>query len=242
MSYIDIGILCLIVVFVIIGFFKGFKLKRISFFLFILSIFIGFIVSVPLARLIMDTSVGNGWLAGIYENSIGDQGALGVQLGGTYDEQQLLLQNGLTQLKFPVFIQGLFIDQVLESSFNVQRALASSFAYLTLIAFFFLLIFIVVMILLYSLVKPIWKSIFGENGKGVFGRISGMLIGLMKASIIIILLLTVINLIDILMVSFNNNVLHDFLIKNLYLESSKFSIGKLYYFATSWILNWIKLI
>lgn len=240
MSIIDIIIIVLLLIFVIIGFFKGFTMKRINWFLILSSIVLGVLLGIPLARLVMNTNVGNSWLQTIMYDSLPESEIFMQNFSNETTVATDQLHSALTELKIPTFFHTLFIDQVLEYSLNVRAALASSFAYLTSIAFLVILITIVFFILLFAIIKPVWRTIFGENGKNVLGRIAGILIGVIKASAVLIVIFSIVNLVDTLMQTFNNNFIHDWLTKQLYLDNpGSFSIGKLFYHITSWLWGWI---
>lgn len=241
-SIIDIIIYIALGIFLIFGFFKGFKMKRIRLFLFAFSLVGAFLLGIPLARGIMNTNVGNGWLLNLFSKNIPDSEIMLTKIDASdFNSMRDLLSSGLKELKVPIIFHGLFTNQAIILSMDVKSALASSFAFLSLCAFFVLIIFLILCLSLYFIFKPIWQTVFGENGKGIFGRFAGMLAGIVKVSFLIIGVLSIINVIDTICLKSGFTKMDDWLVSDLYLnQPEKFSIGKLYFNMTSWLIDWIK--
>lgn len=234
---IDIIIIVLLVLACVIGFIKGFSIKRLTPALLCLSFFVAYMVGIPLARLLMNTKFGYSLIQGAYYNNIPNSGIFIESV----DQENYLSQfkKGLTELNIPSFFQGLFTNRVIDYSLDVRTALASSFASLTLSASCFLLIFLIAFIVLRLILKPIWDTAFGEEGKNINGRIFGLVLTASKMVLTILCVLIVVSLVNQLMVKFGNNTLNDFLVDDLKLASSSFSIGKFFYSTASSLLTWI---
>lgn len=243
MSIIDIIIYSLLILFIIIGFIKGFTMKRINWFLTLTSFTLAFLLGIPLARLIMNTNIGNGWLQTLICDALPNEGVFIENLSNESAQATIQLQNGLSILKIPKIFHQLFIDEVLEFSLTVKDALSSSIAFLILIAVAVIFIAIVILILLFAIIKPTWKKLFGENGKNIMGRFAGMLTGLIKLCLLLVIVFSLVNIVDTLMLTFKVDAFHLWLSKQLYLDKPEsFSIGKLFYHATSWLWGWISTI
>ena len=69
---------------------------------------------------------------------------------------------------------------------------------------------------------------FGEDGKGLLGRIAGALRGLLKTTCCILIAMAIFTLVNQLMLHFDNTTLQDFITSDLALDTAGFSIGRLF--------------
>lgn len=239
-SVIDIAIAALLLLCGLIGLIRGFKMKRINFFLFATSLFIGFVAGVPLGRVIMNTSFGYDTIQNAYVSIIPNSDIMSEKMSGMSDQAILQIENGLAELKIPSFFNGLFTSNVLDMTVDVKNALASSFAFLSISAVLVFLIWLIIFILLRCLIKPVWKTLFGEKGKSFMGRLAGLFSGLVKATIIIMICMSILSFVDEMMLKFDNDIVDRWLTHQLSLnDNEQFNIGKFFYNSTSWFFSWI---
>lgn len=240
MDFISIAILVLIGIGLIIGMVRGFPMKKLSFGIFIASLGIAYMTGLPLARSLMDTPLCYETLQGAYCRMLPHTETFSTAVSGAEATRLEQISTGLTELKIPAFFQGIFTGRVLDVSQDVSTAIASSFAYVTVIGICFLLIVLIVNILGQLLIKLLGTTLFGKDGKGFFGRIFGLLLGGSKAIFIILLVMIVASLVNELMVKFGYNILQDWLNQQLYLDQpDTYSIGKFFYQTSSSLLSWI---
>ncbi len=240
MDIVSIIILALIGLGLIIGIIRGFPTKKLSFWIFMGSLGLGYIGGVPLARYLMDIPLIYDNLQHAYLQLIPSQAPFSDALSSEEATRIEQIKAGLTELKIPGFLQGVFSGKVLDISGAVGEAIASSFTYLTVIAVCFLLIVILVNLLCHLILKLVGKAILGEKGKSFFGRIFGCLLGGSKAIFLILLIMIITSLVNELMVKFGYTVLQDWLNQQLFLDQADtFSIGKFFYQTSSSLLYWI---
>ena len=237
MSYINIALYVIIGLGAIFGFIKGFSHKRLQPFLFTAGGFAAYMFGVPLSRLLMNTRLGYDFLQNAYLSKIADEGVFSQVLAADYSEQ---IVTGLTELKVPKFFQGIFIPRVLDTSSTVRVALASSFANVTMIGICFAIIFLVVYFALFAILRPLWSTVFGEEGKNFIGRLFGIVVSLAKTVSCCLVILALISLVNQLLVKYNVQGLNDFLIKDLNMDNPEsFSLGRFFYNTACSLLLWI---
>ncbi len=251
MSIIDIVILGIIGLGLIIGLIKGFPLKKLNFAFFIISAGAAYMACGPLGRYLMDTSFGYETVQGMYFNLLPTTSSFTDAV--STDEAVMMSQFkvALTELKIPGFFQGMFTSRVLDNTSDIATALASSFAFLTLVASAFVIIFLLAFLLLRVILSPIWKMLFGSDdknndgkkkndGKGFLGRVFGLLLGGSKAIFIVLVVFILASLVDQLSLKMGNDVIHNWLNDQLKLDdSSIFTVGKYFYQTASSLLSWI---
>ncbi len=243
MGIIDIVVLVLLILSVLIGFFRGFKRKHLYSFASTLGCALGYLCGIPLAHALMGTNLGSTTLTNAYRKTRSDTGIFAEPVALTPAERTSQLHNALSELKVPSFFQGFAINHVLDISGTVSKALASSFAYRTRIAACFVILYLVVRLLTFLLLRPLWNGLFGENGTSFIGRLFGTLYSVAKMCILILGLRMVLTLINQLMVRFDVMTRNDFLVKDLNLnQSNAFSIGRLFYNTANSFRQWVSLI
>ncbi len=233
--------ICLIVG-VVFGFARGAGKSR-PFKLSLLCGFaLGYFVGIPIATAIMSTSFGTETITGFYLSKISSEGIFATDLSALdLVTKQTYMSEALSEMNFPSFIRGFFVSNAYILDGTVADAIASSFAYWTLVGCFFLFFFIVVFIILGYLFNKFKELIFGEDGKGLLGRVFGAIRGFIKGALLMLVLMCVIVIINQLMVNFGYTTLQDFLTDDLALNGSSFSIGKLFYNTANTFFNWISL-
>lgn len=240
MGIIDIVILVLLLLSVILGLIKGFSKKRITPYLMGISAFVAYMGGIPLSRALMNSSLGYDMLQGKYYELLPVTDAFTQSVMTDESSRITQFKSALSELKIPSFFQGMFISRVMDNTGSVATALASSFANLTLITICFTVIFLLCFIILSCIMKPIWNTIFGENGKGFVGRLFGALFTAFKTVALIIVVLWLVTLVDQVMLKYDNDTLHTFLVSDLSLEdTSHFSIGRFFYETASSFSAWI---
>ena len=241
MSYINLGILILLGIALIAGFIIGFGKKSVAAFANIVGSVAGWFLAHMASNALMTIAFGNEIITGLFMKVLpADSAALSVNpISTDMAERTEQLSAGLGDLKIPQFFRSLFISNVKVVDNSVGRAIASSFAYLTILAVSFIVIYLTIVILIKVICGPHGKngvSIFGENGKNVLGRIAGMALQLFRASCSVLAILCIIVFVSSLLIKFGNiTVLQDWIDKDLALESPiDFNIGSMFYkFANS---------
>lgn len=199
-----------------------------------------YIVGIPLANAIMNSRLGYDVIQGAYYKILPTTTTFTDLINPDSQVSLTQIKSALTELKIPNFFQGIFTSRVLDYTSDVANAVASSFAYLSIMAACFVLVFLLVFIILKLILKPIWNTIFGEDGKNFLGRIFGVVVSLCKTTLMILVVLWLTSLIDQMMLKYDYDVLHQFLIKDLSLEdTSVFSLGKFFYNTVYSLTAWI---
>ncbi len=243
MGIIDIVVLVLLILSLLIGFFRGFKRKHLYSFASTIGCALGYLAGIPLAHALMGTNLGSTTLTNAYRKTRSDTGIFAEPVALTPSERTTQLHSALSELKVPSFFQGFAINHVVDISGTVSKALASSFAYRTRILACFILLYLAVMLLSFLLLRPLWNGLFGETGTSLIGRLFGIAYSLAKMCILIIGLRMVLTLINQLMVRFDVTTRNDFIVKDLNLgQSNSFSIGRLFYNTANSFRQWISLI
>lgn len=240
MSVLDIVLLVLLVLSAVFGLIKGFGKSSLKRFGFLAAIAASYFIGIPAARGLMQTGLGNDWLVGLYENTIPQTGIFLENVGNVGSiAQQTMLSDALGELGFPAFFRGFFLSGCCLMDGDVSRALASSFAYYTLIAVLFVLFLIVFNVVLHFLFKLIAEPILGENGKGVVGRLLGMVKRVLQTSLILIVLMMVVVFVDELLLNAGVYGMHDWLFDDLGLGNGGFSLARILYDTAHALLGWI---
>ena len=240
MSVIDIVLLVLLVLSAVFGFVKGFGKSSLKFFRFLLAVVASYFIGVPIARGLMQTALGGEWLVGLYENAIPQTGIFIETIGDASSSmQQAMLSQGLGELGFPSFFRGFFLSGCCLMDGTVSRALASSFSYYTLILVFFVLFLVLFSIVLHFLFKLLAEPILGENGKGIIGRILGMVKKVVQTSLSLLVVMAIVVFIDELLLNADITGMHDWLFTDLGLGNGGFSLARMFYDTAHALLGWI---
>ncbi len=240
MGYIDIALVVILGLALIFGLIKGFSSKHITWPMLLLSGLAGYFIGVPIGKALLNSAVGYDWLTSLYLKTIPESSIFNAPLVSDVSQRTIQLQNGLTEMGFPTFFQSLFVSNAVNLSSDVGTAIASSFSALTLFGIGFLLIFVLAFVLLRLILRPIWKTCFGEEGKNFLGRIFGGVFRVAKSTLWLLLVFVVLVLINDTMLRFGNTVIDDFLINDLGLvEQNAFPIGKLFYNTADMLVGWI---
>lgn len=243
MGIIDIIVLAILLLGLLIGFIKGFKKKHLYSFSSTLGITLGYLGGVPFAHRLMGTSLGNITLTNLFRKTRSEEGAFGERISTIPAESTAQLHTALSQLNVPSFFQGFVINHVVDLSGTVSRALASSFSYRSLIAACFLLIYLLIRLVTWLILRPLWDSLFGENGTNIIGRLFGCVYSVAKGCMFILFVMRIATLVNQLRIRFNVTTRNDFLIQDLKLDNPEaFSIGKLFYNTANSFRQWVSLI
>ena len=243
MGIIDWVILALIVISAVWGLMRGFGHSSLKRWAFLLGLVAAYYIGVPIARGLMDTGFGNDWLTGLYAGLLPEEGAFAESLAGlSAASQEALMSTALTELGCPTFIQGFVTTRAVIVDGTVQTALASSFAYWTLLAASFIIFFLVCYFILNFLFKLIAEPLLGENGKGIVGRILGLVKSVAKTTLLIIIVMIVFVFVDQIMLNMGDSTLHDWIDSDLALNTSSFSLGRLFHDTAASLLSWISLL
>ena len=240
MSIIDIVILVIIGLGLMIGLIKGFPLKKLNFGLLLISAGAAYMACGPLGRYLMDTSFGYETVQGMYFNLLPTTSSFTDAV--STDEAVMMSQYkvALTELKIPSFFQGMFTSRVLDNTGDVATALASSFAFFTLVASSFIIIFLLAFLILRVILNPLWKVIFGKQGKDFLGRFFGLFLGGSKAVFVVLVVFVLASLVDQISLKMGNDMIHTWINDQLKLDDSTiFSVGKYFYQTASSLLSWI---
>lgn len=242
MGVISWVITILLILGVVFGFIRGFGHSRPFTLSLIVAILLAYFVGLPIARALMNTSLGSETLTDFYVSKLPETAIFNSSLADLdLVAKQDLMSQALGEMHFPSFVRGFFISNAVILDSSVSVAIASSFSYWTLVAVLFLAFFLLVFIVLCVVFRKLRDLFFGEGGKGILGRIFGAVKGLFKTSVFILTCMAIVSLVNQLMVSFGNTTLQDFLTSDLQLDSSNYSIGRLFYDTTTIFFNWISL-
>lgn len=242
MSILDIVIFALLGLAFILGLIKGFGNKGINSVANAAGILLAYFAGIPVARALMNTTLGYSTLTGFYESKLPTTGVFTETLSTDLFTRNSQLSSGLSALHIPSFFQGIFVNRVTVPTDNVSKALSSSFAFLTLIAIFFILFYLVGFLLIKLILGKIRDTVFGEGGKSFIGRLSEGLVDIVRMSLFIFVVFFLLLLVDNLMVKNGNNTLDNFFIDQLKLsDSSSFGVGRIFYNAADSFLKWISL-
>ena len=244
-TYFDIAILILVILYAFFGFLKGFKKKHLSSFASEAGMVAAYYFGGPLSRGLMNTDFGGYWMEERYASLLPASSPFTDALPSDLAARETSLSDALSQLGFPKFFQGIFLNRVTDTSNDISHALASSFSYFTILVISYVILFLIVFIVLMAIFSPLWKdgSLFGEDGKSGLGRFAGVLYYSFKGFITIFTLMLVITFLDTLMVKYGNNALHDVLVVQCHLEDpNSFSLGRFFYNTAVSFVEWMKLI
>ncbi len=243
MGIFDGVILALIVISAVLGFLRGFGHSSLKRWAFLIGLVSAYFIGVPVARGLMDIALGGEWLTGLYAGILPEEGAFAESLAGlSAASQDVLMSTALDELGCPTFFQGFVTTRAVFVDGTVQTALASSFAYWTLIAASFIIFFLVCYFILNSLFKLIAEPLLGEKGKGIVGRILGLVKSVAKTTLLIIIVMIALVFVDQIMLSIGVSSLHDWIDSDLALNTSGFSLGRLFYDTAASLLSWISLL
>lgn len=247
MSYINLVIWILLASALLIGFLLGFGKKKVASFANLVGLLAAYFLGNPLANGLMNTAFGYETITGAYYNRLTLTENLQVSpLSSDLAERTNQLSLGLSDVHIPKFFQSIFISNIKVTDNNVGRAIASSFAFLTLASIIFLVIYSIVFFLVKFLLGPHGKneiSIFGEHGKNILGRFAGMVLYVFRCTITILGVLCIVVLISNIMVKYNLPALQNWIENDLTLENPiDFNIGKMFYNFANSILGWVGLL
>lgn len=240
-SIIDTAIYVILGAAIVFGFIFGFKKKRLTSFAFQCGFTVAYFVGGPLSSLLSKTDLSH-LIQNAYFNALPATEAFTTTVSMDVAERNAQLSTALNEINFPGFFQGFFINRVTDTTTTVGNALASSFAYLSIIGAVYILVFLVVFILIRALLSPLWKegSLFGEEGKSFVGRLAGIIRMVVKATIFIFIVLIIMTLVSNLLVRSGNLYLYNWIHADLHYEvADGFSIGRLFYNTVDSLLGWI---
>lgn len=242
---IDLIIVIFLCLGAVLGFIKGFKKSHLTSFASSCGFLVCYLLGGPIARAIANTDVVSYNLEEAYSSILPSTDTFTALVSTDLETRQSQFAAGLTEMNFPTIFQGIFITRVTDISGDVSHALASSFAYLTVIAITYLVLYLLTFFLVKGLLSPLWNegSLFGENGKTIPGRICGLIRGVASSAYTLLVLFLVLILINNLMVKAGNTSLNDWLVDDLPLEDpSLFSLGRLFYNTAQSFWGWIPLL
>ena len=243
MGVFDWILLILLIVAALWGLIRGYK-SSIPRLIFIVSIVVAIYAGIPIGTSIMNSQFGQITVTNFYQSKLPDSDVFLKSINGlTIADRNILLNEAFTSLHFPKFFAGFFISKVSVVSETVKAAVASSFAYYTIVGVMFIIFFLlpcIVLNIIYKMIKKV--SPFGEDGKNMLGRIAGAIQMIVFASVIYYVIMFIVVLIS--QITFKNGIsnVNDFLIKDLKLDNtSSFSLARLFYTYSLSLLNWISL-
>ena len=101
MGIIDIVVLVLLILSILIGFFRGFKRKHLYSFASTIGCALGYLAGIPLAHALMGTNLGSTTLTNAYRKTRSDTGIFGEPVALTPSERTTQLHSALSELKVP---------------------------------------------------------------------------------------------------------------------------------------------
>lgn len=240
----DLIVIVLLILALLVGFFKGFSKKRLSSFASEAGTLVAYFAGGPLAKVLTNTGLSS-TIQNAYLGILPDTEAFSTYISTTdLTTQKSQLSTALSEINFPKFIQTMFINRVTDTSSTVGNALASSFTYFSILIGTYLLLFLLVFILLKVLLSPLWKdgSLFGEDGKTFVGRICGMVRQAFKMTLFIFAAFAIMVIISNVMVKFGNTTIQDWIASDLRFDDSSFiSVGRFIYNTVDSFFGWISL-
>ena len=240
-SIIDLIIYIVLIGAVVLGFIFGFKKKRLTSFAFQVGFVAAYFLGGPLANLLTKTDFSH-MIQTSFFSVLPTTEAFSQPIAADVSSRNAQYTTALNEVHIPSFFQGFFVSHVTDTTTTVGTALASSFAYLSIIAGVYLILFLLAFILVRLILGPLWKegSLFGEEGKTFVGRLAGAIRMVVKATMTIFTLLIIITVVSNLLVRSGNLALYNWIRSDLnYGNSEGFSIGRLFYNTVDSFLGWI---
>ncbi len=224
MGIIDIAIIAIILLFLLIGFFKGFMKQILSTANWLLALVGAFLLVKPISGLLTETAIQTTINNKIID-WIASKGALFSEViqTGQASEQ---LTNAISALGLPQFIANAIVNGLNLSSIEgktLAEVLAPTIGNIVLTVFTFLVLFILIMIII-KIVFRLLNKIFDKGVLGIVNKILGSALGIVKGLVLVSLVMLLVSAVSGLIPSLN-----DFLVIDLKLDADGFGIGKYFY-------------
>jgi uncharacterized membrane protein required for colicin V production len=223
MGKIDIAIIIITLLFLLIGFFKGFVKQLLSTANWLVALIGSFLLVKPVTSL-LSGSLGQTINTKILD-WISTKGEIFSLQMGTLEEGQFT--SGLEALGLPGFIADifskLFVSGDLDASLTFGEALSRGIGNIVLTIILFVILFIILMIIL-KILTNILSNLFDSGVLGIVNKLLGGALGLVKAIVLISGAMLLASAIAGIIPS-----VQDFLTVDLNLGSTGFGIGKYIY-------------
>lgn len=222
MSWVDIVILAIVLIFIIIGCVKGFVFSILSIFSSTVNLFIALFLTTPVSRLLnsifnLETSLSNH-----FANNLSSMKGFDIELSsfGSQAELSSHVSETINNSSLSGFIKGLLNNTVHITTDNVQgtnvtlnNIISSSFATFLTLVISFVIIFALIYLILW-IVSKISKKAHQIADIKLTDRILGIVFGFIKGFIVVVFIFAVLSLFN------ENGVLID-----LFTEIKKSTIG-----------------
>ena len=145
-----------------------------------------------------------------------------------------LIQDGLTAIGIPSFITDALNTLINDLNKPLGEALAQGLTNLTMIVLSFVLVYIIARILITLILKSLVKLVNKNKVSSTIDQTLGLIFGVLRSSVFVMVVIAV-----LMALSFINLDLNTFLVDQLQLNNSNFTIGKQFY---QWISEILALI
>jgi uncharacterized membrane protein required for colicin V production len=145
-----------------------------------------------------------------------------------------MIQDGLTAIGIPSFITNALNTFINDLNQPLGEALAEGLTNLAMIVLSFVLVYFIARLVIALVLKSIVKVVKDNKISSSVDKILGLLFGLLRTTVFIMVLLSA-----LMAISFINQGVNTFLVDQFQLNSANFSIGKQFY---QWISEILALI
>jgi hypothetical protein len=235
-GFIDAGILITIILYAIFGYRQGLIKQILTFGAFAGAIAISFFTAIYAQGLLISLTPIYGLIFSAFQNSVFSGNELfDLVIDNSAPEALQFLTEGLTQLGLPGFIAGPLAEMLVSYNGTLGYALTSVATDLSLTVISYVLVFLFAWLILAIIAKQLGRLSQLEGAFKFVNSTLGLVIGLVKATINISVIFSI-----LVPLSLFIQPLNTFLITDLAFNAPYFSIGKyLYQFLFSFIINFI---
>jgi uncharacterized membrane protein required for colicin V production len=145
-----------------------------------------------------------------------------------------LIEDGLTAIGIPSFITEALNTLINDLNQPLGEALAKGLTNLAMIVLSFVLVFVLARLLINLILRSLVKLVKKNKVSSTIDQTLGLIFGVLRSSVFIMVVIS-----SLMAVSFINQDLNAFLVAQLQLNNSNFSIGKQFYQWISEILPFI---
>lgn len=225
MGVIDIIISILFLIFMIIGFVKGFTKQTLSSFAWLIALGAGVFLSKITSNLLFETGIGESLTNKISSWIISKGGEIVVTPVSTLTEE--MLGEALSSMGIPYFIHPFLtkkFDLSMMENISIVDYISPKISLYILIAGCFIVIYLIVFLLV-KLIAKILGDIIKNSPFGFLDRILGMIWGVVKATFIASIFMLLLSLVMSLPIESVN----DWLVADMKIGVDEFGIAKFIY-------------
>lgn len=225
MGIIDIVVILLTLIFILIGFKKGFFKQLLSFANWFLALIVSMFLVKPFTELISKTPVHGAvnnrivaWIA-----TKGPEFSQEYIAGAGSEQISEAISEGLNLPKFIADLVANGINFDVPDGTTIADILAPSITHIVLYFISYLILFFGLMIIL-KITLSFFDKLFDKGVLGAVNQVFGGVLGAVKAFIIVSVAILILSIVGNLIPS-----VHDFLVSDLKLDEDKFRLSKLIY-------------